>query len=724
MKKPCTHIKAKSSEQGDITLVDHTEHVLTAIDKIAEYLKVDKQERQISRYGAILHDIGKANPIFQKRLVEKRDITEAPYRHELASLCFLPLFPKKMHTSLIDMVVAHHRSIKKDGREQGILDLEERFEEEQRGGKLFEIHARKLDEWQEGALKILEWFEIKTRKIGHGEVFDAFYDAVEHCRKKPRGWSKWKGIMIAADHFASSLNDSVYEAIAKAFRTPNLSFYHNEDRKSTLYPLSHIPVNNPKPHTLVTAPTGAGKTDFLLRRCKGRVFYTLPFQASINAMYERIKEEINDPVSDIRLLHASSRLIIRKGNYEERALQDKAGASLKILTPYQLASIAFGTRGYESIMIDVQECDVILDEIHTYTNLSRAIVLKVIEVLKYLGCRIHIGTATMPTSLKKEVLQLLGKENTYEVQLTPEQLDKFNRHTIHKITDFKAAIPALKKALDNKEKVLLVCNRVARSQELYSQLDEIVGEVPKMLIHSRYKRKDRAELEDRLKRDFNEFNGPCIVVSTQVVEVSLDINFDLMITEAAPIDSLIQRFGRINRKRTKENIGKTKPVYVLAPPEGKKDALPYDLEAIQKSYEVLSDGQVLQERKIQHLIDQVYDDISTKQIDLLAIFKEGQFLLKELRHRQKSVLIDQMEIETVSAVQYEDWEKKYKTASADERHQLEIPVSYKSIGFRNLEQEKKIGSRPFIIPDKAYDPELGMILSEAVPENYTTFEMI
>ena len=94
-----------------------------------------------------------------------------------------------------------------------------------------------------------------------------------------------------------------------------------------------------------------------------------------------------------------------------------------------------------------------------------------------------------------------------------------------------------------------------------------------MLIHSRFRRGDRVELETRLKRQFNgdgskEFGDglcPCLVVSTQVVEVSLDISFDRIITQCAPLDSLIQRFGRVNRKRSKDTIGKYKPVHIIAP---------------------------------------------------------------------------------------------------------------------------------------------------------------
>ena len=74
----------------------------------------------------------------------------------------------------------------------------------------------------------------------------------------------------------------------------------------TLYPLSFVDTSDERRNTIVTAPTGAGKTDFLLRRCKGRVFYTLPFQASINAMYDRIKNDLKNTDAHVYLLHAAA----------------------------------------------------------------------------------------------------------------------------------------------------------------------------------------------------------------------------------------------------------------------------------------------------------------------------------------------------------------------------------------------------------------------------------
>lgn len=525
---------------------------------------------------------------------------------------------------------------------------------------------------------------------------------------------------MAGDHLASSINEKLYDFLPLAFEPPDLNFYHSFDRRSAKYPLSLIDISNKRPHTLVTAPTGAGKTDFLLRRTRGRVFYTLPFQASINAMYQRFTDDLKDTKTDIRLLHAASRLTIEKNKIEERAVQDKAGASLKVLTPYQLASIAFGTRGFEAIMVDVQGCDIILDEIHTYADISRAIVLKIIEVLLFLGCKIHIGTATMPTSLKNEVLNLLGKEQTYQVSLSPEQLDDFDRHTVHKIPDWYEAWPIITAALENNDKVLIVCNQVSRAQQCFEEIKDRYAEaIPKMLIHSRFKKEDRNRLENEIREVYNNKSGPCIVVSTQVVEVSLDISFDFMITEAAPLDSLIQRFGRINRVRKMKEERVLKPVYVIGPPDNTKDALPYDLEAITRSFEVLQNSAPIREKDIQRMIDGVFGNIEAQNVELMAAFKDGEFHIKELHHRNKSVLLEQLDIDTVTCITESDQEE-YINSDRDGRYKYEISVSYKSVGYRGLDQVKKIGTQPFIVPNKAYDAELGLLVNEALPENYLT----
>ena len=145
-------------------------------------------------------------------------------------------------------------------------------------------------------------------------------------------------------------------------------------------------------------------------------------------------------------------------------MQNLVGSSIKVATPHQLAAIIFGTPGFESVMLDLKNSDVILDEIHTYSDYSRAMVIEIVKALLRLNCNIHIGTATMPKVLYDELLELLGGvENVFEVKLDEEVLSTFNRHQIYKYETFEETTDIIKKALENGEKILVILNTVKKS---------------------------------------------------------------------------------------------------------------------------------------------------------------------------------------------------------------------------------------------------------------------
>jgi CRISPR-associated endonuclease/helicase Cas3 len=703
---------AKSAPEWT-TLKHHLNQVAITAKIFAKHLGMDEG---LAYKGAILHDIGKAHPEFQKRL-RATTRTNTVFRHEIASLFFISLFPKNEHFALIEMVAAHHKSIKNDTGEKGLLDLDNNEDYE-------EYHLGKWDVWSVKANELLQYFGIETRVITKVEALENLEYVVNYCKKqaKEKGFSEWRGLLMGADHFASALINSTEKELENCFKKPNLNFF---ERKHPLYPLSQMDASSIKKHSLVVACTGAGKTDFLFRRCKGRVFYTLPFQASINAMFKRVAKDLekDNPNLDIRVLHASSSIIKRKGNNEEEVLQSLLGSSVKILTPHQLASIAFGLKGYESLILDLKGCDVILDEIHTYTGVSQAIVIKLVEILKAIDCSVHIGTATMPSILYNKILNVLGND-VLEIALPITELEKFNRHKIFKIKAFEDAFWVIKDAIAQNQKVLIVMNRVANAQAVFAELSNLYPEIDKLLLHSRFKRGDRNKKEKQLigldnngksVNQFNTSNKACIVVSTQIVEVSLDISFDVMITETAPLDALAQRFGRINRKRTLKTLGHTKNIYVIAPPEDKKQAKPYDLEVLNRSFDVLTDGEVFEEKHLQEKINLVFPNIDFLDIEEHSVFKsDGSYSINKLMHRGKSILFDLLKIDSVSCICEGDL-IEYENSDFEKRLALEIPIRYFTVAKMNQAQK---GNKPFIIPDKAYSEEMGLMASLIKEENF------
>ena len=704
-------ILAKGQNNGSICLYQHLKDVAEIAEVVSEKIGLDKKT---AIEGALLHDIGKTNPIFQKYL--QTNNSTAIFRHEIASLFFISLVSEDKREMIIDMIAGHHKSVYKDARELGLLDLDDNT-------NCFAEHSKDFDKWCPIALDILEALGMKTHPISIEEARANYEFAVRYCDANKSDCSIWRGMLMASDHMASAMESKVKIPLNHLFVKPDLSFYN---RENSLYPLSQISTDSPKKYTIVTAPTGAGKTDFLLRRCRGRVFYVLPFQASINAMYDRIKKDLSDTDAQVSLLHSASNLKVKDGTLEESIMQRFVGSSVKVMTPHQMASIVFGIKGYESMAIDLKGCDVILDEIHTYSDVIQSIVLHIIDILIALGCRIHIGTATMPSTLYNKIIEIMGgKEKVYEVNLADSTLVSFNRHRIYKLSDFKETFNLINSAIEERNKILIVCNKVKKAQEVYDQVRRLYPNVETMLIHSRFKRKDRVKLESELCNKFNRMNDtPCIVISTQVVEVSLDISFDMMITECAPIDALIQRFGRINRKRSKNNIGHYRPIYVIAPPTSTKEAFPYDLDVLERTYDVLPDnGDLMEENRIQEMIDKVYTDITVTNIDYGGvIFLNGKWRLKKLCHKSKSALLDTLDINSAVAITESDKEK-YINGNLDVRMGLEIPVNYKAIAYKRLNQLND-GNCPFVVPDVSYDEEKGLLSDMCRVEFYRSFEII
>lgn len=705
-----SEIYAKSDPEWT-TLQEHTEYVVLSAIKFAQYLKLDEN---IATNGAVLHDLGKAHPYFQKRLkneVHSRKI----FRHEISSLFFLSVFPKSQWSQLIEMVVGHHKSVIRDASLYGILDLEENED-------YIDFHLGNWEEWCSKIKPILHCFNIQGSIPCEREALENLEYCIAYCERtiRERGYSKWRGLLMGADHFASAQMNLTKGKLKHLFKKPNLSFY---ERQHSLYPLSLTDASSPKRHTLVVAPTGAGKTDFLLRRCKARVFYTLPFQASINAMFKRIGKDLEplNPDLDIRVLHSSSSIVKRRSD-DDTTLQGMIGAAVKVLTPHQLATILFGQKGYESVLLDIQGCDVILDEVHTYSNVSQAMVFKLIQVLDSIGCNIHIGTATMPSVLYNKILELL-KDDVLEVCLPNVMLNDFNRHIIHKLDSIELIWSIMENAVKEDQKILVVLNKVKNAQETFLKIQELYPNVPCLLLHSRFKRGDRNEKESMLLgltekgeslNQFNTSNEACIVVSTQVVEVSLDISFDIMFTEAAPLDALIQRFGRVNRKRTEDTIGVYKDIYVIAPPENEKDARPYDLDTIKRSYASLENDKLLKETEVQQKIDSVFTELNLMNIEEHNIFQnDGSIIIDKLTHTKESVLMQLLEIDSVVCITESDVEA-YRSGNYKSRKMMEIPSYYYAVS--QMEQ-LDIGSKPFIVPDVAYGAELGLDISRIKIEN-------
>jgi len=442
----------------------------------------------------------------------------------------------------------------------------------------------------------------------------------------------WGGLKIC-DHLGSGgikkiniLNSSNFEFLnhmGEALRYENKDFYTHQKKSFET-----------TGSCLLIAPTGSGKTESAIGWLKkqlgssqGRFFYILPYTASINAMHKRLSKDMDNtdlnPSEVIGIQHGNlshyisdyfeegfdkSYNIERNKKIKKTVNQYKSLiAPVSICTPFQVLKYLFGVKGFEKGLTFLAGAKLVFDEIHAYDVVTFAQIIVMIEFLrKKLLCDIMIMTATLPTFMLKELQKAIGSEKV----INPDKT--LMRNLIrHRINIFEGSIfdslDIIEDFIEEDKRIIIACNTVKNAQEVYSNLIEmeICFDDEIVLLHGRFNQEDRNRKEGKI---FDEETK--ILVGTQAIEVSLDIDFDIIITEPAPLDALLQRFGRINRKAGKE----LSPVYICRQ-GGENDHFIYPEEIVQRTIKELEKTDVLKEEKVGFMLDRVYPGWTDKEKD-------------------------------------------------------------------------------------------------------------
>ena len=532
------------------TIQEHTDNLLVNYRLLKETYPGLNMNWDMLYLVCLHHDLGKMNLKFQNKIIgRKYDNTEIP--HGILSLSFFNAKKlkeagySKLDIKIMATAIAYHHDREFKYGDEELIEEIEKLEKEAINfsyDKIENLEVRKLSD---------KYFNCEiVRRDKYGE--DAFFQYV-----------MLKGMLNRIDYAASAgidvenKNDFLSDGLDKF-----MVGLKEKNPKAEWNELQKYMEENRDENIIAIAQTGMGKTEAgLLWIGDNKGFFTLPLRTAINAIYKRITENIVESEIDKRvaLLHGDTYSKYLEKSDDESLEADideyynrtkQMSLPLTVCTLDQIFDFVFRYRGFEPKLATLAYSKVVIDEIQMYSPDLLAYLINGLSYITKVGGKFAVLTATLPSI----VLDLMKKENIPFVEPRIFVDNKRVRHSIKVLNEEINIERILEQYNDNK--VLVVCNTVKRAQEIYKGLAEVLGGNRKdlNLLHSRFLKKDRAVKEESiLTMGTRESAETGIWIGTQIVEASLDIDFDVLLTELSDLNGLFQRMGRCYRNRELDN---------------------------------------------------------------------------------------------------------------------------------------------------------------------------
>ena len=427
---------------------------------------------------------------------------------------------------------------------------------------------------------------------------------------------------------------------------------------------------------ILEAPTGSGKTesafylaDKIIQTQKNAGFYiAMPTQATSNQMFDRsvnfLKHRYPQDILNVHLVHGAALLSdlvekIQMSAINQDSMDENANITSKewflprkktLLAPFGIGTVdqtflsVMRSKHFFLRLFGLSHKVIIFDEVHAYDVYMVEIFKRLLSWLRAINSSVIILSATLPHKSRIELIEAFGgsAENTPVCKFprltitTPEKTDVItvgdpeNRKIqIEWILDTQIE-DYLREKSSSGGNIAIICNRVARVQELYERLQLLFPDEVITVFHSRFPYCWRAEIEEKVLKQYGKDHTQrpklSIVIATQVIEQSLDLDFDLIISDLAPVDLIIQRIGRLHRheKSITERPEKLKnPIIALVKPNILSEGMPAfgkDIWIYQK-----------------YILDRTFFAIHEKSEFILPL--ETDLLINEVYSEQKSVFI-------------------------------------------------------------------------------------
>ena len=474
------------------------------------------------------HDYGKLNNEFQARIKSKRKFNpnkEIP--HNVLSTLYINREECENYLAVFFAVLYHH--YRKSSSPRNIF-----MEKEE--------EIIKFSEDVFGSDDI--YYDTEEAITDITELFD-----IDENTPEKKYAILLKGLLHKCDYSASA---GMQCEIPNNFLNNCLSKW--EKSINSLRDLQSFCKDNSNSNIVVTAPTGMGKTEAGLLWCgDNKCFFVLPLKTAINAMYERLKENIAGEQykerlaiihSDMNMQYFKTGALNENGEYdfeyEERSR--KMSLPVTICTPDQIFDFVMKYPGYEYKLATASYSKFIIDEIQAYSYDLLAIIMYAIKRIYNVGGKFAVLTATLPPFIKQELFNITNGD----IKTADFSYDGILRHNVKvyekelNSEDIYNTINNV--ASENTKKFLVVCNSIDTATRIYDELIELFdNSVNINLFHSGFIKKDRSRKEEEILNTTNKNRNDDIEIwiSTSVVEASLDIDFDILFTELLDIMSFM-----------------------------------------------------------------------------------------------------------------------------------------------------------------------------------------
>lgn len=644
------HDKILAKSSPEITLLQHIKDCLSIFPRVLEWkgvlINLMAKQYNIDRdllvsrlfLTVAFHDIAKATNGFQTKVRNGRfDGLES---HALSSISFLYVVIKNQpiisfkevsyYPELMSIATHHSKLSKESFNDYGEGKLKNEYADEE-----FFIRYYSMVNEQAKLYNLPQWidvsfdnyvFELVPRNVLQFEVISKFKSnayANDKSNKARDIFLLFKSILHYCDWIASSGNfDYKYgngldnNAITQKMLSTGKGFKAWSD-----FQLNSAEASSQ--NIFVQISTGQGKTEAATLWATNnnhyqKIIFLLPTMVTTNKMWKRMLQFF-DSHDIVGLSHSAAQYYLKDD--DEIAADDIRKHTLYSRTFFKPVTVAtvdqliysFFNWGHWVMTGSASyNAKVIIDEIHIYDAYTFGLLLQTIECIRPFNTQFAIMSASLPNILKNELEKVLPD---YTLIQEPAH-DEKQRHVIE-VRDslIEDNIEDIMEYFHNGRKVLVVCNTIAKAREIFSSLNDIPAE-SKMLYHSQFILLDKKKKEETLESIGNR-EGGYIAVCTQIVEVSLDIDFDVLFTENAPIDAIIQRLGRVNRKGLIQNRipeWKFAPIIITRESEKSRKYVYKDLDNIlsetylQISIKAQQKEGNLKEKDFRELVNNIYTE--------------------------------------------------------------------------------------------------------------------